>query len=145
MSTQHPSPENLLAPPPVMLPSDHPDVACGAALADGVDPREIAAQHPDSSLVWAALADEALAGGDAVAAYAFARTGYHRGLDALRRNGWRGAGPVPWAHTPNRGVLMAIAALVRAAEALGDTGENARCRQLLMDCDPASLAGTGLA
>lgn len=145
MSTPHSSPENLLAPPPVMLPSDHPDVICGAALADGAQAREVAAKYPDSSLVWAALADAALDSADSVAAYAFARTGYHRGLDALRRNGWRGAGPVPWAHTPNRGVLMAIAALVRAAAALGDTAEETRCRQLLVDCDPAAVAGTGLA
>ena len=30
-----------------------------------------------------------------ITAYAYARTGYHRGLDQLRRNGWKGFGPVP--------------------------------------------------
>ena len=43
--------------------------------------------------------------------YAYARTGYHRGLDQLRRSGWKGAGPVPWSHEPNRGFLRALAAL----------------------------------
>ena len=52
-----------------------------------------------------------------VESYAYARTGYHRGLDALRRAGWRGQGPVPWEHEPNRGFLRALAALARAADA----------------------------
>ena len=42
------------------------------------------------------LAEAALDRGDDVAGYAYARVGYHRGLDMLRRNGWKGAGPVPW-------------------------------------------------
>ena len=46
-------------------------------------------------------------------AYAYARVGYHRSLDPLRRNGWKGHGPVPWDHEPNRGFLRALAALVR--------------------------------
>ena len=57
-------------------------------------PRQVAAAAPDPApLAWAVLAEQALADGAPVAAYAFARTGYHRGLDALRRSGWRG----PWA------------------------------------------------
>ncbi len=73
----------------------------------------------------------------AIAAYAFARTGYHRGLDALRRAGWKGRGPVPWSHEPNRGVLRSVRALGSAAALIGETSEAERCRQLLHDSDPS--------
>jgi len=95
-----------------------------------------AAAHPDSLLAWATLAEEALDRGDLdgdVAAYAYARTGYHRGLDALRRNGWRGSGPVPWEHEPNRGWLRALAALAIASGRIGETAEEQRCSQFLRD------------
>jgi hypothetical protein len=73
---------------------------------------------------------------ETVPAYAFARTGYHRGLDSLRRAGWKGHGPVPGSHEPNRGVLRAFAALARAAEAISEDDEALRMRQLLHDSDP---------
>jgi len=126
---------DLLA-PPTKLPVD-PAVAL---LAAGGDPVEIASLHPSSSAAWAALADEALGRGFAVEAYAYARTGYHRGLDALRKSGWRGTGPVPWSHGPNQGFLRAVNALALAAEAIGETDEVARCRALIVDCDPAAPA-----
>ena len=130
---------NLLA-PPTKLPED-PAVAL---LTAGTDPAEVAAQHPTSSAAWATLAEAALAGGRTIEGYAYARTGYHRGLDALRRAGWKGQGPIPWSHAPNRGVLRAIHALGEAAATIGETDEAARCRQLLTDSDPeaaAALAG----
>ena len=102
------APENLLGEPPeTLLPADP------AAAADDVDPEAAARAHPASSLAWAQLAELALADGRDVEAYAFARTGYHRGLDALRRNGWRGHGPLPWSHEPNRGFLRSLAALAK--------------------------------
>ena len=129
---------NLLAgPPPVLLP---PDPEPAAELAAGTDPESVAARWPASSAAWAALADNALNRGENVAGYAYARTGYHRGLDSLRKAGWKGYGPVPWAHEPNRGVLAAIAALARAAAALGESDEAARCRDLLAECDPEAGA-----
>ena len=70
--------------------------------------------------------------------YAFARVGYHRGLDALRRSGWKGHGPVPWSHEPNRGFLRCLNALQRAAAAIGETDEAERCAAFLLDCDPAA-------
>ena len=91
---------NLLN-PPTRLPVD-PAVA---RLDAGDDPASVAAAFPTSSAAWATLAEAALAHGRTVEAYAYARTGYHRGLDALRRAGWKGQGPIPWAHEPNRGFL----------------------------------------
>ncbi len=95
----------------------------------------VAAAHPAASLPGAALAEAALGRGDAVESYAYARVGYHRGLDALRRSGWRGQGPVPWAHVPNQGFLRALAALSRAAAAIGEVDEQRRCAQFVADCD----------
>ncbi|ADB77320.1 DUF3151 domain-containing protein [Geodermatophilus obscurus] len=131
MSHAHP---NLLGEPPAtLLPGDP---GAEAALAAGTDPAEVAAAHPRASAAWAALAEAALDGGRTIEAYAYARTGYHRGLDALRRNGWKGYGPVPWSHEPNRGFLRCVTVLARAAEVIGETDEQERCTQLLHDCDP---------
>jgi hypothetical protein len=97
---------------------------------------EVVCQHPASSLAWALLAEDSLAAHTReadVVAYAYARTGYHRGLDALRRAGWRGSGPIPWEHEPNRGFLRALHALSVAAERIGDTAEQERCAQFLRD------------
>lgn len=123
---------NLLGPPPVTLPVD----PVAALLADGEPAGDVARQHPTSSLVWAVLAEAALDRGDDVAAYAYARVGYHRGLDLLRRNGWKGAGPIPWAHEPNRGFLRALSALGQAAALFEETDEVARVRAFLLDADP---------
>ncbi|WP_104525198.1 DUF3151 domain-containing protein [Blastococcus atacamensis] len=125
---------NLLGEPaPTLLPA-HPEA--DAELAAGNPPAEVAAHHPTVSAAWAALAEEALEGDRTIEAYAYARTGYHRGLDALRRNGWKGYGPVPWSHEPNRGFLRCVTVLAKAAEAIGETDEQERCTQLLRDCDP---------
>ncbi|WP_217565622.1 DUF3151 family protein, partial [Micrococcus sp. GbtcB5] len=75
--------------------------------------------------------EDAWAEGRTVDSNAYARVGYHRGLDALRRAGWRGAGPVPYAHVPNRGFLRALYALGCAAAGLGGAGEVERIRTLL--------------
>lgn len=97
--TDNPTRTNLLGIPETLLGEDFVDVEVSAELADG-DPREVATRHPDSPLAWATLAQEALEDDDVVSAYAFARTGYHRGLDALRRAGWRGQGPIPASMPP---------------------------------------------
>ena len=130
--------ENLLdGPAPTLLPADGPDADAHAALSSGSSPREAVPAAPASSLVWALLAEHALADdGDPVAAYAYARTGYHRGLDALRRNGWKGFGPVPWSHEPNQGFLRCLNVLARAAAAIGEADEAQRCRTFLDDSDP---------
>jgi len=125
---------NLLGePPPTLLPDDGP---ARAALESGTDPASVAAQHPTYLAAWAALAERALAAGDPVAAYAYARTGYHRGLDALRRSGWKGHGPVPWSHAPNQGWLRSVNALGQAAAAIGENEEAERCASFLRDSSP---------
>jgi hypothetical protein len=82
---------------------------------------------------WARLGDLAR---DDVEAYAAYRVGYHRGLDRLRQNGWRGSGFVRWVHEENRGFLRALAGLQRCAAAIGETDEDERCALFLQQLDP---------
>ena len=125
--------DNLLpGPEPTLLPADGADAAARTALAEGASPRQAAADQPASSLAWAVLAEEVLTD-DPVTAYAYARTGYHRGLDALRKGGWRGRGPIPAGHEPNQGFLRALLALAEAAGTIGEGDEAARCTQFLVD------------
>ena len=128
---------DMLAPPPVKLPEDP---ATGLDLTSP----QTRITHPDSPLAWAYAAEEAIDSASSeeekLIAYAFARTGYHRSLDRLRGNGWKGWGPVPFSHEPNQGVLRAIAALARAAALIGEDTEYDRCRQMLSDADPQSIA-----
>ncbi len=132
---------NLLGPQPTYLPeSPEPQ----GRLDAGEDPAAVAADHPTSSAAWAALAERAQAAGDTITAYAFARTGYHRGLDQLRRNGWKGFGPVPWDHRPNQGFLRSVAVLARSAATIGEVDEADRCATLLDDCDPAAAPALGV-
>ena len=123
---------NLLGPPPVKLPVD----PAAALMAAGESAGDVARQNPTSSLAWAVLAEAALDRGDDVAAYAYARVGYHRGLDLLRRNGWKGAGPIPWTHEPNRGFLRSLSALGQAAALFEEKDEVARVQAFLIDADP---------
>jgi hypothetical protein len=125
------SPVNLLGEPPATLLPDTPEAS--ALIADGVAAVDVAARFPAFSLAWGILAEQALDGKRPVEAYAYARTGYHRGLDALRRNGWKGHGPVPWSHEPNQGFLRCLAALARAADAIEETEEASRCWSFLRD------------
>jgi hypothetical protein len=134
--------QNLLPEPPAtLLPENaEADKALAEAAATGTDEAyaAVAARFPAYSGGWALLAARALEAGQPVAAYAYARTGYHRGLDALRRNGWKGHGPVPWSHEPNRGFLRCLHTLSQAAARIGESDEAARCAQFLRDSDPAA-------
>ena len=128
---------NLLSgPPPALLPED----PAAAELEAGADPADVAAAHPACLAAWAALADRAMGEGEVLVSYAFARTGYHRSLDQLRRAGWRGQGPIPWEHKPNRGFLRSLHALGRAAAALGEQDEAERCRAFLRDSSATAAA-----
>ncbi len=132
-------PSPTTGPPVTRLPADGPDADVAALLETGVSAADAAAEHPAACLAWAVLAETAEAAetpGATVAAYAYARTGYHRGLDALRRAGWRGVGGVPWTHEPNRGFLRSLGALGRAASTIGERDEAARIDAFVVDCDP---------
>src|SRR5690348_1751288 len=129
---------NLLSEPPAtLLPADEAAEAALTTVTPGAE-TEVAARFPTSSAAWALLARRAFDEGNVVTAYAYARTGYHRGLDQLRRAGWRGSGPVPWSHQPNQGFLRSLHLLGQAADAIGEDEEAARCAQFLRDCDPAA-------
>jgi len=133
--------EDLLAgPPATYLPENE---AAAAALRARNQPADVAARFPAYSAAWAALAEQAFAREDPVAAYAYARTGYHRGLDQLRRAGWHGTGPIPWEHEPNRGFLRSLHMLAAAAGAIGEEDEARRCEQFLRDSSVTAAAELG--
>ncbi|GAB17140.1 hypothetical protein GOEFS_020_00040 [Gordonia effusa NBRC 100432] len=142
---------DLLGPNPTLLTGDD---EAESDLLNKVDPAAVAAAHPTASIAWAYLAEAALAGVDDsdaasanqgyVTAYAFARTGYHRGLDQLRRHGWKGFGPVPWSHEPNQGFLRCVGVLARAANAIGEEDEYLRCLDLLNESDPTAIGHLGI-
>jgi len=131
--------QDLMAgPPPTRLPED----PAAAELGGDADAHDVVRRHPESPLAWVTLAEAALADGgiDDVTAYAYARVGYHRSLDLLRRNGWKGHGPVPWDHVPNRGFLTCLGLLALAARSIGELDEYERCREFLRDSSVAGYA-----
>lgn len=128
-----------LGPQPTYLPDDHPDVEAARRLDSGEEALDIVAALPSSSLAWATLADEAFDEGRLVDAYAYSRVGYHRGLDALRSAGWRGSGPIPWSHEINRGFLLSLYDLGRAAAGIGESEEAARVSDFLRAADPTAM------
>jgi hypothetical protein len=104
----------------------------GAARRDAV--ASVVAAYPRFLAAWAALGD---AGRDSIERYAAYRVGYHRGLDALRANGWRGSGYVRWAEPSNVGFLRCLQGLGEMAAAIGEHDEAARCEQFLLQLDPS--------
>jgi hypothetical protein len=123
--------------PETVLPPEPPEVrdALRAAGADRAAVATVAAQHPRSLLAWAELGD---LGRDAIERYACYRVGYHRGLDALRANGWRGSGYVRWQVESNRGFLRSLRGLQAQAAAIGERDEADRCALFLTQLDPTS-------
>jgi hypothetical protein len=127
----------MAQPPDTRLPADPAD----ADLAAGDSPAAVVRRHPESPAAWAALAAQAQEqGADDVTVYAYSRVGYHRSLDRLRRNGWKGHGPVPWEHEPNRGFLRSLALLALSARAIGEDAEWERCSEFLRDSSPEAYA-----
>ncbi|WP_129660966.1 DUF3151 domain-containing protein [Rothia halotolerans] len=130
--------KNLLdAPAPTYL-DEEPDVL--ARIEAGDEGEDLAKAFPTSSLAWSILAGEALGEGRLVEGYAYARVGYHRGLDALRGHGWKGHGPIPFSHEPNRGFLTSLYLLGQAAAAIGEEEEAVRIGSFLDDSDPEAAA-----
>ena len=126
-------------PETVLPPASPPDQAALAhALAADPDQRKaalakVAASSPRYLDAWAELAENST---DDVEGYAYARVGYHRGLDALRGAGWRGSGYVRWRHLSNRGFLRALEQLRSRAAAIGESDEAERCQTFLHQLDP---------
>ena len=97
---------------------------------------EVVAGSPRLLEGWAALGDH---GRDRIERYAAYRVGYHRGLDALRANGWSGSGYVRWEAPGNRGFLRCVYGLGVIAEAIGETDEAERCRDFMLKLDPSGV------
>ena len=113
---------------------EEPDGSLEALVAE--PPADVAARFPTCLAAWAALGEEALAVDAPVEAYAYFRTGYHRGLDRIRKAGWRGSGRVPWSHEGNRGFLRSVRGLGLAAGALGEGDEERRCAEFFAQLAP---------
>jgi hypothetical protein len=128
------------APPETVLPEPPPEAVLALSEAMAGPGRRaavasVAARWPRYLEAWACLA-ELSSGDDVVAAYAFARTGYHRGLDALRAAGWKGSGYVRWRHASNRGFLRSLDALQLTSGLIGEDDEQQRCATFLRQLDP---------
>jgi hypothetical protein len=128
-------------PPETVLDHEPPDAVAALqhALDEPADRRRdavagVAARWPRCLDAWARLGELAR---DETEAYAAFRVGYHRGLDRLRANGWRGSGYVRWRFETNRGFLRALAGLQRTAAAIGERDEAERCAQFLSQLDPS--------
>ena len=98
---------------------------------------EVVARYPTFLEGWATIGDLSQRGLDAYMAY---RVGYHRGLDSLRANSWRGSGYVRWSVETNRGFLRCLAGLAKNARFIGEISEAVRCEQFLIQCDPSGDA-----
>jgi hypothetical protein len=140
-SMAHASPVNFSAGlPETVLPPVDPEILMELQVAldfDGDERRvrlgDVLRRDPTFILGWATLSQHAR---DEIEGYAYARVGYHRGLDALRRAGWKGSGNVRWREPNNRGFLLALECLRVRADAIGETIEAERCDLFLRQLDP---------
>lgn len=128
-------------PPDTVLPEPAPELRRRLeAATDQLSYAAIVADHPASMDAWAGLGEQreatAAAAPDVVEAYAYFRIGYHRGLDALRKHGWRGSGFVRWSEPSNRGFLRCLDGLRRMADRIGEQDEAIRCAEFLRQLDP---------
>jgi hypothetical protein len=138
----HPS-----GPPRTVLPTENAavDSSLRQALAAPDDERrqrvaEVVAANPRSLNGWAALGG---LGRDVMERYAAYRVGYHRGLDALRANGWRGSGYVRWADESNRGFLRCLRGLQQMSAAIGERDEADRIAGFIHQLDPSGIPAEG--
>ena len=128
----------------VALPLLRPDIRDALDEASSADDmKKVAATDPLCLQAWARLANLSYAEGDHIASYAYARVGYHRGLDLLRTAGWCPDVEVHWADESNRGFLRSLHGLMRAAAAIGEGAEARRCREFLLQLDPADHFNVG--
>ena len=124
-------------PPDTVLPEPDPALVSALESGDADRIRDVTAAHPAEPLAWAAIGDISRASGEpSITAYAFYRVGYHRGLDLLRKHGWKGSGFVRSAHPSNQGFLRCLEGLAEMARVIGENDEAERCRQFLAQLDP---------
>lgn len=128
-------------PPRTVLPAEAPAVlhAAQQALAAPEGQRRalaaaIVAGNPRSLVGWCTLGDVAT---DTIEKYAAYRVGYHRGLDTLRANGWRGSGYVRWVDETNRPFLGCLRGLGAMAAEIGESDEAERIALFLAQLDPS--------
>lgn len=143
--SDHPINLTSQGPPRTVLPAEPAEVRHSLQQALSAPPEDrrdlvaaVVARHPRSLLAWQALGD---LGRDTIEQYAAYRVGYHRGLDALRANGWRGSGYVRWADETNHGFLGCLRGLGAAAVTIGETDEAERIALFLAQLDPSGVPG----
>lgn len=128
-------------PPETVLDAEPPEALAALAQAATLDDPEahhqavsaVVARWPRCLHAWAALGD---VGRDDVERYAAYRVGYHRGLDRLRANGWRGSGYVRGVHSENQGFLRCLTGLGEMAATIGEIDEAERCATFRVQLDP---------
>src|SRR6185369_9885702 len=146
MSDDRPIHLTTQGPPSTVLPAPDPVAAKALrdALASGDDRRAavsaVVARWPRFLDAWSHLGD---LGRDDIERYAAYRVGYHRGLDALRANGWRGSGYVHWADESNRGFLRCLRGLQQMATAIGEADEAERIALFMQQLDPHGIPAEG--
>ncbi len=134
---------NPQGPPSVVLPAESLEVLAEYARIASLAPDQrrphlvaLIAKNPRSLMGWSQLGD---VGRDTVERYAYYRIGYHRGLDTLRQNGWRGSGYVKWSAPTNRGFLRCLSGLQKMAAEIGEVDEAERCALFLQQLDPSGI------
>ena len=134
----HPS-----GPPRTVLPAESPAVddrfarpSPRRSTIDAPESPRLSPANPRSLNAWAALGS---LGRDDIERYAAYRVGYHRGLDALRANGWRGSGYVRWVDETNRGFLRCLRGLQQMAAAIGEVDEAERIAVFMQQLDPSGI------
>ena len=134
-------------PPRTVLPAEADAVveALRQALAVPEDDRraevaKVVVANPRSINAWAELGS---LGRDEIERYAAFRVGYHRGLDTLRANGWRGSGYVRWADETNRGFLRCLRGLQQMSAAIDERDEAERIAVFMQQLDPGGIPAEG--
>jgi hypothetical protein len=129
--------------PTTVLPAAEPELAArlAQAIAQPIDQRRdavaaVVASAPRYLDGWAELGD---LGRDVMERYSAYRVGYHRGLDTLRANGWRGSGYVRWSEPTNRGFLRSLRGLGQMAAEIAESDEAERCHTFLLQLDPTGI------
>jgi hypothetical protein len=129
-------------PPETVLPADAPNIQqligdiSSSQHLDREKLLKLVSLAPRSPSVWALYGEN---GQDTLERYAAFRVGYHRGLDLLRANGWKGSGFVRWQHPSNRGFLLCLLGLQVNADLIGEVDEAERCRLFLLQLDPSGV------